>query len=279
MRARLAFASAAALALGGCSFLLSEEFAAEDTPPPTEAGADTATESDAGPGSADAPVSDANVDARIDTGDAALDPSLVAFWTFDNDTSLTQKDETQRYDMVLTGATIVPNGGIRGGAALFGGSDGQRVDALSNANFPKAGTVSIWFKHSFTATDTGSHGLFDDWQGDRAHLFVRHNGSDAPERVQVALQSKSDAGGYAWAQSFDAVKDQWTHLVLTWHSTGRTAALYVNGVVVKASSFVSSETFDPFEQYFQISDGWVGSVDEVRLYNRVLTQAEALLVP
>ena len=278
MRLRLAVASFMAMALAGCSFLLSEEFAAEDAPPATEAGAtDTTSSSDVDSSPADVVTTDAGAD-----GDAALDPTLVAFWTFDKNTTSSQRDETNRYDLVVSGATIDPDGGIRGGGIVFLGSESPRVEALSGANFPKAGTLSMWFKHAFVTGDLANAGIFDDWEGDRAHVFIRRLGTDAPDRIQVALQPAPKDGGnsnYAWAQGFDAPKDQWTHMVFTWDSVGKTAGLYVNGVVVKASGFISGETFDPSEQSFQISDGFVGSVDEVRLYNRVMPPAEALLLP
>ena len=279
MRLRLAIASLLAMALAGCSFLLSEEFAAEDSPPPGEAGAvDTTPSADTGPSVPDVVTTDAGVDDGADA-DAALDPSLLAFWTFDHGATVLQRDETNRHDLNTTGGTIDPTGGVRGGAIVFAGGNTAQVTGLSGLNFPKKGTLSFWFKHNFPDADTTTQGLFDDWDDQRAHLFFRRIGSDAPGRIQVALQPKVTSSSYAWAYGFDTQKWVWTHAILTWDSTAKTAALYVDGVARKVAAFVTGETFDPAEQQFRLSDGWIGAIDEVRLYDRVLSEPEALLVP
>lgn len=275
MRLRLAIASLVAMALAGCSFLLSEDFAAEDSPPPGEAGAaDTTPSADVGASLPDAVTADAAVDADADAG---LDPSLLAYWTFDHGATTLQRDETNRFDLNTTGGTVETTGGVRGGAIVFAGGTTPQVTPLSGLSFPKKGTLSIWFKHSFPDNDTTARGLFDDWDDQRSHLFIRRIGSDAPGRIQVALQAKLTS--YAWAYGFDAQKNVWTHAIFMWDSVAKTAALYVDGVAMKIEGFNSGQTFDPSEQRFRLSDGWIGAIDEVRLYDRVLSEPEALLVP
>lgn len=279
MRLRHAIASLIAMALAGCSFLLSEEFAAEDSLPPNEAGSSDTTPSIDGPSSLpDVVTSDAAVDADADA-DAGFDPSLLAYWTFDHGATTLQRDETNRYDMNTTGGTIDPTGGIRGGAIVFAGGNTAQVTGLSGVSFPKKGTLSFWFKHNFPDADTTTQGLFDDWDDQRSHLFFRRIGSDAPGRIQVALQPKVTSSSYAWAYGFDTQKGVWTHAILAWDSMAKTAALYVDGVARKVGGFGSGETFDPTEQQFRLSDGWIGAIDDVRLYDRVLSEPEALLVP
>lgn len=277
MRLRLAIASLVAVALVGCSFLISEDFAAEDSPPPDEAGAvDTTASADTGPSIPDVVTEDGGADADAD---AALDPSLLAYWTFDHGPTTLQRDETNRYDLNTTGATIDPTGGVRGGAIVFAGSTGPQVDALSGVSFPKKGTLAMWFTHNFPDADTSSQALFDDWDDERSHLFFRRIGSDAPGRIQVALQPKVTSSSYAWAFGFDVQKGVWAHAILTWDSTARIAALYVDGTARKVAGFGTGENFDPSDQQFRLSAGWVGAIDEVRLYDRVLPEVEALLVP
>jgi hypothetical protein len=128
MRARFTLGVLSGVALAGCSLLVSEDFASEDPAPPAEAGA-----GDTGTGGDDARLGEADSgnDTATDTGgDAALDPSLLAFWTFDNGTDVVQKDETKRYDLVTSGASIDANAGVHGGALVFSGNPMARVARL-----------------------------------------------------------------------------------------------------------------------------------------------------
>lgn len=276
MSARFPATIASAIALAGCSLLVSEDFAAEDPLPPSSDASSDATEAAASETSTSA---DSGSEVAVDA-DAGVDPSLVAFWTFDHGTSALQKDETQRYDLLVSNAASIDvTGGVRGGSIVYANAGQPRVDALSTTSYPKKGTLSFWFKYTYADTDTTTRGLFDNWDSGRAHIFVRRIGDNPPGVFQVGLQPKVTAGTYAWGATFATQKDKWTHVVLTWDSSGATAALYVSGTIVKTGSFITGETFDPSEQSFVFGGGFEGAVDEIRLYDRVLSDAEALLLP
>src|SRR5262245_31519870 len=128
MRERLAVASIATIALAGCSFLLSDDFAGEDPPAASEAGSSEAGTGDASNGGADtsAPADDGGANA-----DAALDPSLLAFWNFDQTPSSVVEDQTGHgHTLVLTGAQVVNDAGKRGGALVFSGNQFAHSDSL-----------------------------------------------------------------------------------------------------------------------------------------------------
>lgn len=160
--ARLAATSVSAIALAGCSFLLSGDFAGDETP--AEAGPPTVDANGGGDAAAEvAVVVDAGgSDTAADATDAALDPSLVAFWTF---------------------------------------------------------------------------------------------------------------------EGFDASRDTWTHVVFTGDPSASTAALYVGGKVVLSAAYYQYPGISPGDQDVLFGPYFVGSIDEVALYDRVLSTAEALNLP
>jgi hypothetical protein len=153
-----------------------------------------------------------------------------------------------------------------------------RVDALSTTSYPKKGTLSFWFEYSYLDTDTSNFALFDEWDDTRSHVFVRRIGANTPGDFQLALQAKA-AGNYAWVGTVHAQRQKWTHVVLTWDSAARTAALIVDGTIVKEVGFMSGSTFEPVEQSFVFGNGFQGAVDEIKLYDRAMSTAEALLLP
>jgi hypothetical protein len=277
MRARLIGAVVVALALAGCSLLISEDLAAEDALPSGEAGVapsgddgSTPPNDDGGGTIADgAPLADA---------DAALDPSLLAYWTFEQTPSAVVEDQTGHgHTLILSGAQIVPGAGYRGSGLVVADGQTSIADSLADAAFPKSGTFSAWAKYDWPENDIADRGLLDDWDRFRSHVFIRKDPSVAG--YQAAMQPASSAGDYAWVRGAPAQRNVWSHIVMTWDSVNKSAALYANGTLVSSSAYFQYPTTQPTQQKVRIGENFIGTIDEVRIYDRALPAAEALKVP
>lgn len=208
-----------------------------------------------------------------DAGDAgARDPSLVGEWHFD-DIGGTLSPDTSGYGRpaLLKGAAQIVAGGVRGGAlALAGGSDVAVVSALDGAAFPTTGTLSLWVRYTFNPGDGQSRAIFDDWNGTRSHLFLRRpDGATNAKMMQVALQ---DSTTYVAVGGFALEPSTWAHVVVTWDAVTRQLVLFVAGREIAVTPY--ARPFSPDGERFVLGGNWVGQIDELRLWTRVLSDIE-----
>jgi hypothetical protein len=215
-----------------------------------------------------------------DTGDGASgessDPHLLGYWKFDETSGMTASDSSGHdHPLTLTGATFDP-GGKYGGAVVLPGVDGAFVSttALSAPNFPSTGTFSVWFLWTrMQSADQSS--VLSSWDTSISHIFFRHANGDTVGLFQVALEPKTLE--YVWESDFPVSQNSWTHVVVTWEESTKIAATYVNGTLQSRASYTSD--FAPTDQTFQLGNHLDGKIDEVRLYDRPLTEAEAVALP
>jgi hypothetical protein len=210
------------------------------------------------------------------TRDAAHElPGLVGYWPLDDGPGTVAKDASGNgHDAMLFNAPT-PIAGHLGGALSFSSTGYLEVAALSNGAFPVSGTLSFWFNGDFsTVPPTDSNfGLFDGWAL-RNHIFVRRDPGVA-NTLQVACQ---DPSTYPAAVAMDVVSNRWTHVVVAW-DTGSAKMFTVYLDSVRTSMPITSAGWTPFAQDFRLPNTFVGAIDEIRLYNRPLTQAEATSLP
>lgn len=249
-------------------------------------GVEAAPESDAAPRTEDAAtaadtssVADgATNDAVVDVAfeDAASDPSLIGFWTFDETSGVVAFDKSGkgRAATLSGGATFAPAAGVRGGAVSLGSGQYVAIDALSNTAFPATGSFSIWLRWR-TMPSATQNGVVDAWSDLRNHLYLRH-ANDAPTgELQIALQAKG--APYVWVHTFDVAQDTWAHVVFTWNETTQRAVAYLDGTKLKDAAYGAA--FKPDEQIMRLGANFDGWLDEMRLYDRALPEAEALMLP
>jgi hypothetical protein len=259
----LAASTATALALCCCSWLVS-----------------TSDLSGGGGGNPDAPNGpDATVTSVPDGGDAgaeaaADDPSLVGAWSFDTvGSGGTVPDVTGHgHTAQLVGTTVGTDAGVRGGGVILDTGTGfVDVPDLNAAAFPRSGTLSFWFLWTSMTTDTEDR-IFSGYSLAEDHLFVRHANADTVGIIQVALQPKA-AAEYVWEADFPVPANHWAHLVLTWDEVVRRASVFLDGTPEYTGGYTAA--FAPSGQIVRMGESMHGRIDEVRLYNRVMTDAEA----
>jgi hypothetical protein len=129
------------------------------------------------------------------------------------------------------------------------------------------------------ADPTSSRSILDQFDPQRSHLYVRQYGAPG-NTVELAGQAGGAATFYT---SFAVPAAKYTHLVVTWDSSAtRVVNAYVDGVLVGTDAPPNGWT--PSDQRFVVSypaccGGWLGDLDELRLYRRPLTLQEVQLVP
>ncbi len=250
---------------------------AVDTSGLSGASAVTPEGGDGSPSVIDAMTMDAPGDAVADAGrDAAKDPSLVAEYSFEEQPGATTSRDSsgnERHGLLKSDATFVTDG-VRGGALKVSGSGYFVVDALAGSLFPRTGTLSLWFFYDFPAVSGPGRSVFDNWDNGRSHVFLRYSDNGPDGQFQAALQPASASGDYASDVEFLVQRSKWTHVVVTWDEKAGEGAAFLDGVLLGRATYV--KPFVLTDQLFRIGEGFVGAIDEVRLFNRAFADAEAI---
>jgi len=214
---------------------------------------------------------------------ADLNDGLRAYYKLDGNAI----DETGNHDGVVTGTSWVP--GVDGSAASFNGTSdyitmGTTRDLL---NTPQA-SLSFWIKSgdmSGIPLVSYDGGAFENGQ------FLLHTVSGG---FNIQYGTGNGRGHHrTFTTAFNP--DAWYHLALVLDSTQNDSAdrskLYVNGEEILSSTLNQTndtqganigDTADPFRmgywKNFSQDRYWEGELDEVRIYERVLTESEIRLL-
>jgi hypothetical protein len=217
------------------------------------------------------------------------DPNLLCWWKFDEvfgDTTL----DYSGYDHYGTihGATLKLAGQI--GSALYFGGDGDYVvdeDAEDYLNGLSALTVGMWIKADKVGTDLGFIDCVEPDIKDRI-ITMRFDTDGASygglDVIKMGLTSTSE-DGVVWEQQLEssdsAQTDDWLHVAMTW-SSGEIIRFYMNGI--EDSPTGTTEPNNPGGtisgctkliigkggQDVGTTSGWMGLIDDVRIYNIAL---------
>ena len=191
--------------------------------------------------------------------------NLVAYWPLDGD----YDDATgNNYDAIGVGSLYYQAGHL-GQSVYFDGSSYLEVANASGMDYDQGFTISAWIK---------SNGDGNPWasivtKGDNAWRLIRYNtGSslafhfDAPNGTEYRTNGLTDV--------FDG---QWHHVVGMYDRSS--IYLYVDGQLDALNSAgIVNTTNDPVyigSRFNRTTDrGWTGSIDDVRIYDAVLDEAE-----
>ncbi len=157
---------------------------------------------------------------------------------------------------------------------LLGGVDRVVFPSLNNTAFPASGTLSFWIKSSHYSAQ-GFSNIFDSYNLGRNHILVRTSpGSfSVPiSGIEVAFQS-ANTPDPVFTSSVALSHDQWHHLAITWDSSNRWGQLYVDGNLVYGGA-ITDDDWTPAAQLPGFGSGFNGSVDEARLFSRLLDESE-----
>ena len=202
----------------------------------------------------------------------------IAHWTFDEGTGLTAADSAGSHDGTLTnGPTWTCVAG--GNALTFDGTD-DYVDAGSAATLDIAnGTVAAWFKADVAQVD--EHLIVDKNQTgnvDGDFLLMIQDSDDSPSPNHVRLFLENGVSSVSIFADAPVTFGTWTHAAVTFGSGGM--EMYIDGVK-QADTNANTSGMDNTVPSLLIgrqgsdpNDMFDGAIDEVRIYDRVLSQAE-----
>ena len=218
-------------------------------------------------------------------GDATTDPpcptcnaGLVAYWPFDETTGLVARDVIGGHDATLRDGTVSWVAGLRGGAARLDHAFGQ-VDWDFAAAVPNAFTVAMWFApgpdnagfdryfSQYYYTTNTDHGalLMDNSNGNGVRCIPHTN-------VKWTVVEIADA--------FPTTG--WRHVACSYDGT--TLRAYANATVGDTQPLTGTfTTTEPLQVGIGASvlpdattyqNPFDGTLDDVRIFNRALTDAE-----
>ncbi|MCY4401552.1 MAG: LamG domain-containing protein [Candidatus Poribacteria bacterium] len=220
---------------------------------------------------------------------ATLQNGLIVYYPFDEANGKTASDNSKNNNdgELLGSAAWAPNEGKIDGAARFDGAEGSVVDENGGdyINGLEAFSISVWVKADTVPNDRGIVFGRDPDGGD--NIFgLRYDAASwatagGTNLVKGAISTTG--GGQAYEGKSDVQTTEWQHLVFTWKS-GMKLALYVNAELdddpihnddAKEGS-ISGATKFMVGKGAKDNNGtsWVGLIDEVRIYDRVLTENE-----
>jgi hypothetical protein len=207
--------------------------------------------------------------------------NLVGWWTGDGNNPTTAPDIAGINGGTLNGGVTYTPGEV-GNAFSFNGA-GDRSNYVNIPDAPSlnstTGTWDFWFKSTQTNVYVGLVGKSDSFGS--LNGITMQIGPDGHARVEV---KGNDFPQTALLNGTTAVNDgQWHHMALTFQSGGQTI-LYVDGQRQDSQAVPSTFNFganDPLRFGTMTDTFWTplnGQLDEVQIYNRVLSAAEVLSI-
>jgi hypothetical protein len=206
------------------------------------------------------------------------DTGLVGYWSFNGP----DLSGTTAYDRSGKGN----NGTLTNGPTVTEGKSGQGMNfdgsndyiAYGARDFGSIFTISLWVNPSSTGPSSFSDTLVANASSGCNVNGFRYflNTYDSNDGKIIFETGNGSACDTAATPAGTITNNQWNHLVVVVNKTSGTATIYKDGVIVNSAD--TSIRVD-----FQVTSAWnlgvnvgcfKGSIDEPRIYNRALTQAE-----
>jgi len=198
--------------------------------------------------------------ARVRSAYAAAQEGLVGWWRLDDAAGATASDSVEGGQSgTFVGAPKWAPGKV-GGALKFEGAEEVRI--AGRYSFQTI-TISAWVKHEGAFSPSvqryvtvGDEGAVLRCQDDGIMFYMRTNG----DLRQIHLRGTLEPG-------------KWTHVAGSWDGT--TQRVYKDGVLLQSARPGGVLSGDVrYVTLSQVSEPMRGSLDEVRLYNRALSDGE-----
>ena len=222
----------------------------------------------------------------INKANADIDSNMVAYYNFESMTGIdgeTVVDQSGnghngicRQDQSMTKApTIVPGPVGLGDALYFDGNFYVEIPNHEDFDITNSITISLWFKVDQFNTDWQTMFCRGDW----SWRLARNSSTDG---VSFHLSGFGDIYG-SWG-GINVNDGQWHQIVGVWSGSGTATKLWIDGIRDTArddvlTGSINTSGNDPVTIGAQINGGslgrqWDGSIDEVRLYNRALSDSD-----
>ena len=217
------------------------------------------------------------------------DMSLIGYWTFDEALGqyVFDASNNNRYARLSDGATLGVNDGKIGGTLQLDGSR-QNATVTNSAellNGLDAFSICLWVKSDGSDTDSGFINGRNPNDKDEIFGFRYDKEGWLGGKTNVIKAGITTTGGTHKLESAGNVQTtEWQHLALTWQ-TGELMKLYINGEL-DTPSFIDPAVSGTITDVSKLiigrgakdrNRGWRGLIDDVRLYNRALSDNEIQL--
>jgi hypothetical protein len=214
-------------------------------------------------------------------GRAAEDPNLIGWWTFDDGSGIVAKDASGKgHEATLLGGPDWVPGALSSGALSFDGADDMiEVPEVPAFDLGNALTITAWLKlnnlstYYFILDKQPSGTAPSNYPGH--YEFRTTTGTGVLQLLHQTSQSTDYATYNATA---GVAANRWTHVAVTFVKGGQ-VKFYLDGA--PAGSVPQTANFPVLnDEPIRIAgrkDGYSffnGQLDDVRLYNRALTDAE-----
>jgi prepilin-type N-terminal cleavage/methylation domain-containing protein len=192
---------------------------------------------------------------------------LVGYWSFDEGSGVSASDISENgHGATLHNGAAWVEGKI-GSAVSFDGSN-DWVELAGDFGISGSMTISLWFN---TPSKTTNRYFLDDRNPGSWWFIKNYTGGACGEIAgNICFEGRVMAADSDWNV------DEWTHLVVSENSSG--AKMYINGALVDTGSGdnTSITTNLRIGTRYTNSGYFNGVIDEVRLYDRVLSDSEIL---
>jgi len=212
------------------------------------------------------------------------DPSLLCWWKLDEEAGSVALDHSGHGQHgTLEGDTKWVDG-VVSGALEFDGTADRVVDetAASYLNDLDAITVCLWAKSDLVGTDEGFINC-EEPDGSDSFVTMRYDsaGGNGGGTNVLKMAVTSTEGEQQLESSSNSQTTEWQHMAMAWAS-GQQLQFYINGVLNAATDNYAATTGTTTGCTKLVigagakdaSGGWDGLIDDVRIYDKVLTAEE-----
>ncbi len=220
-----------------------------------------------------------------------VDNGLIGYWTFDEAGGKYTFDgsDNSRYTQLSKGVALAFNEGKIGGAFKNDGSkqNATVVDSAELINGLSAFSLCLWVKSNGTGTDRGFiNGRNPNGEDHFFGFRYDKDGYNGGQRNVIKAGITTTSGAQSLESSGGVQTTEWQHLAFTWRS-GEPMKLYINGKL-DTPSFIRPAISGTLSNVHKLvigrggkdrSRGWDGLIDDVRLYNKVLSAREIARLP
>ena len=194
------------------------------------------------------------------------DPRMVACYSFDKITGTTVKDECGNRNGQLLGSTA--KGKIGNALSVTEALQGMNVSGTNT--YTEDWTVAYWVK---ATTDFDKEiSVLED--AAKKYSFSLRLGAANNRNGYGFRVGDNDGDVLTFGNYGDLSKDTWYHMTWAKDNDAKTFYLYVNGKLVKSNTWSGMPAGIPAPYDVIGGNGFTGLIDEVKVYNAVLTQEE-----
>ena len=208
-----------------------------------------------------------------EVAELATPPVLLpkAHWKLDETSGLVARDSAGGHDGTLENGPVWSTDGKINGTLYFDGVNDQIIVPHSDElSFTKQFTMSAWINNTSASISN-------------SYRIISKESSGSNDNYWMSLQSGwlwMGIGGQYFSPGIILSPNQWYHVAGTYDSDTAEVNMYIDSVKVLTQSISSS--LNPNDANIVIGSNWEGFkwwegfIDDVRLYDHVLTEADVL---